>query len=74
MMYAVFYGDLDTLQVLDNMGVKFDFADRDGRTPLHIASSEGYLDIVKYLLNKGANITKVDSRGNTPRNDAFREK
>ena len=35
-------------------------------SPLHIASSYGYLDIVKLLVENKANIDSVDEKGNTP--------
>jgi len=35
------------------------------RTPLHLASAEGHDHVVKYLLEKGAKITK-DRWKNTP--------
>ena len=35
-------------------------------TPLHIASYNGYLSIVEYLISKGADINAKDDDGNTP--------
>ena len=37
----------------------------NGRTPLHKAASEGKIEIVKYLVEKNANITKQDIFGHT---------
>ncbi|SOS79227.1 acyl-CoA-binding protein, putative [Plasmodium sp. gorilla clade G1] len=37
-----------------------------GLTPLHYACDRGYIDIVKYLVNQGANINVEDSYGDTP--------
>jgi ankyrin repeat protein len=36
-------------------------------TPLHRAAELGKIDIVRYLLEQGANPLKVDSKGKTPR-------
>jgi len=47
--------------------------DYDGRTALHLAASEGHLEIVKYLMSHGANANIVDARGNKPLDDAIRE-
>jgi hypothetical protein len=40
---------------------------------LHLASSEGQLDAVKFLVENGANIHIKDSRGSDPLDDAIRE-
>uniref|UniRef100_A0A8D0B8B2 asparaginase n=1 Tax=Salvator merianae TaxID=96440 RepID=A0A8D0B8B2_SALMN len=40
--------------------------DYDGRTPLHVASCEGHLDIVKHLLISGATVYAKDRFGATP--------
>lgn len=39
----------------------------DGQTALHAAVSKGHLDMVKILLDRGANINKPDARGWTPK-------
>lgn len=48
-------------------------SDYEGRTALHIAASEGHLNIVKYLVNHGSDVDIKDSRGNTALDDAIRE-
>ena len=50
MFYAVYYGDLNTIRVLQALKVSVLISDLDNRTPLHIAASEGNLNIVQYLL------------------------
>lgn len=57
--------------------------DRDGGTPLHVASEEMNGEMAAWLLNRGANARKQDARGFTPldraalaadpRNDAARQ-
>lgn len=42
-------------------------AKTNGSTALHMAVSEDNIEIVKYLLDKGANIDKADNDGWTPR-------
>ena len=74
MLYAVYYGDLTTIRILQGLKVSILFSDFDNRTPLHIAASEGNLNIVQYLLYENANVLAIDLRGNDPRADAIREK
>ena len=47
-----------------------DSEDYDQRTPLHLASAFGHLDVVKYLISTGVKVSPVDRWGATPLNDA----
>ena len=44
----------------------------DGRTPLHVACLEGQLQVIRYLLVKGASPHVSDNHGQTPLHDAIR--
>uniref|UniRef100_A0A8D0GFW2 asparaginase n=1 Tax=Sphenodon punctatus TaxID=8508 RepID=A0A8D0GFW2_SPHPU len=59
-------GDTETLQALQEMGGNLSSEDYDGRTPLHIASCEGNLQAVLYLLKNGATVYAKDRFGATP--------
>jgi len=50
------------------------FRDYDRRTALHVAASEGYLDIVRLLLHRGARINRSDRWGGSPLDDAHRHR
>ena len=45
----------------------------EGRTSLSTAASCGHLDVVKYILSKGANINMVDNSKYTPLHAASKE-
>ena len=45
---------------------KIDVRDELEQTPLHIAASQGFTDIVEKLIKKKANISAVDRKGWTP--------
>ncbi|XP_067411254.1 60 kDa lysophospholipase [Emydura macquarii macquarii] len=59
-------GDTDALKAIEEMGGNLSCQDYDGRTPLHIASSEGNVQIVDYLLKHGATVHAKDRFGATP--------
>ncbi|TVU11826.1 hypothetical protein EJB05_45432, partial [Eragrostis curvula] len=63
---AAFYGDLQQLKSLIRAGADPRNTDYDGRTPLHLAASRGYEDIVQFLINEGVDINLTDQFGNTP--------
>lgn len=48
--------------------------DLAGRNALHIAASQGHVEAVKFLVEKGADISLKDYRGNDPLAEAIREK
>lgn len=47
-------------------------ADYDKRTPLHLASAEGHLNVVTWLLSKGSFLNPVDRFKRTPLEEAVR--
>jgi len=46
----------------------------DRRTALHVAASEGHLDIVRLLVHRGATINRSDRWGGSPLDDAHRHR
>ena len=50
------------------------FRDYDKRGALHLAASEGHLDVVKWLVENGCDVNVKDRWGNTPLQDAIRGK
>ncbi|KAL6042082.1 glutaminase [Balamuthia mandrillaris] len=60
-------GNVEQLkELLEQTSISPDSADYDGRTALHLASEEGHLEVVKLLIEKGANINAYDRWGSTP--------
>lgn len=47
---------------------------QDGRSALHVATREGHLSTVQYLLHQGASIHLKDCNGFTPLHDAIKGK
>ena len=70
--WACSQGDLSEVQRLVASGINPDWADYDGRTPLHLAASDGQAHVVKYLISKSVNIAPTDRWGGTPYSDAKR--
>lgn len=64
----------DVEKILDEQPALANFRDYDRRTALHIAASEGLVDICKYLVGKGARVNRSDRWGGFPLDDAHRHK
>lgn len=66
-------GDKQSLEKLCIGGAKAGLRDYDGRTALHVASSEGHLDCVEFLVDVcQAPLDATDRWGNTPLREAQR--
>ncbi|KAM0895476.1 hypothetical protein ACQ4PT_023763 [Festuca glaucescens] len=70
---AAFYGDLHQLTGLIRAGADPKNTDYDGRSPLHLAASKGYEDIVQFLIHEGADINLTDKFGSTPLLEAVKQ-
>ena len=58
-------GDVLALENLYNAGAVIDSVDEQGRTALYVASGSGYLDAVRWLLERGADPLIADFNGRT---------
>lgn len=67
-------GDINSVRSIYAKGYDLNIGDYDGRTALHLAASEGELEIVEFLLSKNINRLAKDRWTNTPLDDAMREK
>lgn len=63
-------GDSDLLRRVLSYGIDPNTIDYDHRTPLHIASSQGYYMMAKLLLDAGASVFSEDRWGNTAVDEA----
>ena len=61
-------------KILQEQPSLVNFRDYDRRTALHIAASEGHVDICRYLVAKGAKINRSDRMGGSPLDDAHRHR
>jgi len=78
MLLAAARGDVNMLnRILKYYSPRLsvDFRDYDRRTALHVAASEGHLEMVKFLIDKkGAAINRSDRWGGSPLDDAHRHR
>jgi hypothetical protein len=65
LMYLANEGDLEGIKELLDSGIYVNFRDIDDRTALHIAACQGQTDVVKLLLQRGAEVDAKDRWGST---------
>lgn len=70
MFEAIRKGDIKTVEKMLDSGFDVNATNADKMTPLHIAAIIGNLDIVKLLVNRGADVNAQDYVGYTPRKRA----
>lgn len=64
--FAVKHNQIDVVRYLvEDQRYVVDLTDCQHSTPLHVAAMEGHIDIVKYLITKGANVNHVSRLGDT---------
>ena len=70
-IWAAGKGDLHTIQRLSMQEYDSDTPDYDGRTPLHMAASEGQIEIIRELIKLKVDINPVDRWKGTPLDNAL---
>ena len=63
--YGHYFKDGSVLRLLLEHGADINAQDKDGWTPLYIASKEGALEVVRLLLEHGADVEAKDKDGKT---------
>ena len=69
LLLAASNGDLNSIIILYSKGIDLNSCDYDKRTALHLACSEGQIEVIKYLINKNVNKDVIDRWNNTPLDD-----
>lgn len=59
-------GKLEAAQVLLEHGAVVHAQDNQGCTPLHLASGQGYPNVIRFFLEHGADIGSLDGNHDTP--------
>ncbi|KAI1896711.1 hypothetical protein AGOR_G00097620 [Albula goreensis] len=63
---AVLSGNLECVKLLVKYGADINQRDEEGWTPLHMACSDGFPHIARYLLSLGANVDAENECGEKP--------
>jgi len=63
--------DICAIQELLALGFDINYADYDGRTPIHVAAAESQERVVEFLLGQQANPEALDRWGRKPLDDAI---
>ncbi len=63
MHYAAMRGHVGIMALLAERGASVDFASENGTTPLMLASGEGRIDAVSFLLRRGADAARTNQAG-----------
>ncbi|MBN3285670.1 GLSL Glutaminase, partial [Polyodon spathula] len=72
-LLAAYRGDVRSLRRYLLSGVDVNSVDYDSRSALHVAASEGHLEVIKFLIeNAGADHMAIDRWGNTPLQESLR--
>jgi ankyrin repeat protein len=60
-------GDLVSVRaIIDNNSEAVHSTDKEGRTPLHLASRGAHLEVIRYLVDKGADVNALDNNHAAP--------
>ncbi|XP_057537158.1 integrin-linked protein kinase 1-like [Amaranthus tricolor] len=72
LMFAAHEGDLEGIkELVEESNADVNFRDIDNRTPLHVASCQGYVEVVDLLIQMNADVDPKDRWGSTPLADAI---